>query len=191
MASRLSTSTGPCPPPMKQVRTTSASNRTTIRLDNTEAKLNAHLDGASWVALDYAEAWHFHHSRLRVPHAGIVRRALALYVRHLSASGTVPQEEVIASQRACSSSKVEAGARAMAQARLEEFAQQAAQPGDFTAPFPAFLDILHGPEVRQQVAEQHRRVEETWKLLGAHPDQPRRRAAPNRLKPCGTRVAPR
>ena len=129
--------------------------RTTVALSGTTRHLEARLHHASAVGIEYAQAYLCREGSLKVPAAGVLRRAIDLYMRHLqslqtldtaaAASGcTAGQLEVTAVHRACSALRV---LPADEQAARERLAVAIEAPH----PLPAFISILLGPEAIARV----------------------------------------
>ena len=144
-----------------------------IKLTGTAARLNAHLDGTSVVAVAYLQAWGLLHLGRKVPAAGGVRRALAFYVRHLqSLQGEPAASEARAIRTACTALKRPAE-------DLDEALQRLADvpPG---ADLPSFAEINTGQEGASMVA----RVNAAWEALDALRPPSRATPTPRTKTPC-------
>lgn len=123
--------------------------RTTVPLTGTISKLTALLDADTLLAIDYAQVWQLRHRSLKVPAAGIVRRALQVYVRHLSSAQGA--DEIPATERAC---KVLTRPPEELQAALLRL-----HGSDPAEPLPAFEVIRDGARVVAERRALHQRLE--------------------------------
>lgn len=121
---------------------TQPSTRTTLALKETIKQTEARLDFRSALALAYAQTWLVRAGSLKVPSAGIVRRALVVYAGHLahaaSEEATGPAREVREVRRACSAMRVSEEDQRAALQRLEE-----APMGE---PLPPLHRVRYSPE---------------------------------------------
>ncbi len=115
--------------------------RTTEALTGTALKTQAALSFPAAFALEYAQVWLARAGSRRVPSAGVIRRALAVYVEHLhhqsQQEATGPALEVRAVNRACNAFQVSPEDQQMAQLRLHT-----APVGE---PLPDLQTLLSGP----------------------------------------------
>ena len=105
--------------------------RTTLDLKGTYKATEAHLDFRSWLALMYSRIWVVAAGSPKPPNAGIIRRALQVYVEHLGSAD--PNEEARAVRNACSVSPT------------DEDEQQKAEMRMYANPLPLFSDVITGP----------------------------------------------
>lgn len=128
------------------------STRTTVPIRSTYSRPTVLLDFAADLATRYAQQWHIRAGRLKVPVSGVMRRALAVYMRHLNHPDTDHKEEFRDMQRACNAPPVDDTDQQQVLARL----QTALDGGN---PLPHFRDILDGPESRARIAAINANVE--------------------------------
>jgi hypothetical protein len=121
-------------------------SRKTVPLTGTAAKVQASLDFRSTLALSYATEWLKRASGgLQAPSSGVIRRALALYVQHLTDKGSGGAlDEFKAVQRACQTSSTPQEDQEAASERLEGFSQ--------AEPLPTFQHVLYGPQWASECA---------------------------------------
>jgi hypothetical protein len=150
---------------MLQKQQATPPRRTTHALTGTDQYTRLLLDFPAQLAVLYAQTWLTRAGSLKVPSSGIVRRALALYVRHLEAQaqlGTIGGPvEVRAVAQACKAFEVPSQAQHAALQRLAD------APTD--AQLPSFLSILQGPEVGAALADFDDRVSALFDLLDRDP----------------------
>lgn len=128
-------------------------SRKTVPLTGTSSKVQASLDFTSNLALSYAGAWLHRAGGFKVPSSGVVRRALALYVQHLSYKDTTEAlEEFKAVQRACRASPTPQDDQEAALQRLEGMTQ--------AEPLPSFEAVLYGPQWASEQAASRARYEQ-------------------------------
>jgi hypothetical protein len=123
--------------------------RTTVDLKNTNSRPTVLLSFESELALKYAGLWLAAASPLKVPVSGLARRALEVYMQHLSSAD--PAEEFRDVRASCTASPTSAEGQQMAHLRL-----YATPPGE---PLPVFRDMLRSPAVARQMAELTARAE--------------------------------
>lgn len=127
--------------------------RTTVPLTGTGHQTKTYLDLRSHLALSYAGAWLRNAGGLKVPSSGVIRRALALYVQHLSDKGpTEALDEFKAVQRACRASPTPQDDQEAALQRLEGLA--------YAEPLPSFEAVLYGPQWASEQAASRARYEQ-------------------------------
>ena len=123
--------------------------RASVSLTGTHSKAQASLDSSSALAVAYAQAWCSRHGSAKVPASGVVRRALAVYVRHLQAAGA--SAEVPAVVRAC---KVLPAPQEAYEAALRRLAAVPA-----AAALPPFDVIRDGPAAVAERQALHARLD--------------------------------
>lgn len=131
--------------------------RTTVPLTATIAKAQAHLDLRSVVALAYAQEAHRRAGRINVPAAGVIRRALSVYVQHLAT--VEPRSEFRATEAACKPLCHQEPEEAHSMALLRLYA------GTDEEPLPSFEVVLDGPRVVAERAALHQRLETVLESL--------------------------
>lgn len=115
-----------------------AAPRTTVPLGRTVATTEASLDHSAHLGIAYAQAWLARHGSKKVPSSGVLRRAVACYLLHLSDPATDPRSEVNEVARACDGHIADAEAQQEAWERLQQ------APKD--APLPPWLEVSIGPQ---------------------------------------------
>lgn len=129
--------------------------RTTVPLTGTLAKQLAPLDSDSLLVIEYAQQWLRRQGSAKVPAAGVIRRALHLYVRHLAqAEGKV---EVRATAQACKAFERPADEHQLALLRLH------AVPDE--EPLPSFAVVRDGARVVAERAAAHQQLEQLLESL--------------------------
>ncbi len=134
------------PNTMPAFRTPAPRRRTTIALSGSTQAVKAHLCASSTVALQWAQAWAQRRDASqatagrKVPISGVIRRALALYARHLQAAPD-PAAELRALHSACTALRP---SRADLEAQ-EERLTEALATGDLGQVLPPLEWALHGP----------------------------------------------
>lgn len=129
--------------------------RTTVPLTGTFAKQLAALDSDSLLVIEYAQQWLRRHGSVKVPAAGVIRRALVLYVKHLAqAEG---RAEVRATAQACKATTRPAAEHQLALLRLH------AVPDE--EPLPSFAVVRDGARVVAERAAAHQRIEQLLESL--------------------------
>jgi hypothetical protein len=120
-----------------------------VPLTGTFTKVNTLLSFESDLAVEYAQHWLKSAGSLHPPASGVIRRALVVYMHHLTTADR--RDEVGAVRRACTASDIDADRQRMALLRL-----YACPPGE---PLPPFRDILRSPAEARQMAELTDRAE--------------------------------
>lgn len=134
-------------------------DRLTVSLTGTVRTTEAGLDHSSAFAMEWALAWLSRAGSKKLPKGGLIRRALAVYVRHLETCQN-SAEEVRAITRACSSLRPDKADQAAAWQRLESCPS--------AEPLPGFLDLLQGPD-RIDMDALDARVESVIQAIAATP----------------------
>ncbi|MGA0610649.1 hypothetical protein [Caldimonas sp. KR1-144] len=119
--------------------------RSTVALRGTVAQTEVKLDHPSRLAIAYARAWlNTGPGGMAVDplSSGVVRRALVVYMGHLSRADLDPKQEARAVRSCCSSFPPDEDTQEAAWKRL-----QAHNEG---ASLPPWLDVLRGPQWAQQ-----------------------------------------
>lgn len=126
-------------------------------LTGTIKSTEAALDHSSAFAVAFAQAWLIRAGSKKVRSGGVIRRALALYVRHLEA---LPEHrnEVRAVGSACRVFVADRVTQEGAYSRLGAIPEGAS--------LPPFIDLLQGPE-RLDIAALDDRVNEAMKQIAA------------------------
>lgn len=129
--------------------------RRTARLTGSIARTEAKLDLAAQLGIAYGQKWLEQaqgQSGLQVPAAGVIRRALQVYMGHLNDTSTDPADEARAALRCCNAPPADEDAKRAAFARLD-----AAPDGQ---PLPDFRDVLRDPDLVGALAGLDARVDE-------------------------------
>ncbi len=105
-----------------------AGQRSTMRLAATHSTRAVGLDFDTDTGVEYARHWAHKHCGQTPPAAGIVRRALAVYLAHLSAPSTDPHGECRALARACAPMRRDAEHQQGTHKRLGEATASACMP---------------------------------------------------------------
>ncbi|MDO9234925.1 MAG: hypothetical protein Q7U28_02680 [Aquabacterium sp.] len=160
---------------------------TTLHLKATASKAVASLDFDSLLGLDYAQAWALHNFAVKVPASGVMRRALAVYVRHLedisksttAATSTSTTEataqalkELTALRRCCDARQTDAADQEQAFERVKA--------ATTTQHLPSFAEVRHGPQQAAQALafeEAHTRLVEqvVSSRIGGYSAKPKQR----------------
>jgi hypothetical protein len=120
--------------------------------------LEAHLDHASALGVDYAQAWAQRVGGFNPPIAGVLRRALALYMQHLDRlPPAARQGEFVFIKSACTALRTDEQDREAASVRL-----QAAIAAE--APLPPFAEVMR-PGAAAARAAFDDRVEEVLSVV--------------------------
>jgi hypothetical protein len=122
--------------------------RTTLALTGTHHKLLAALDADSLLGIEHAQQWQRRQGALKVPAAGIVRRAIAVYIGHLARADGLA--EVRATERACKASMRTEEDHRLALLRLHA--------ADLSAPLPPFEVVRDGARVVAERKAMHERL---------------------------------
>jgi len=134
----------------QRVRPSAApSNRKTIPLGSSLARVGADLDGSALLALDYCRAWVNCAAGQRPSGSAVIRTAL---LRYASALGMPDVHPRVAAQEL---RRASAGRPALYTADVLEQGRQRLARAEADAPFgplPRFLDILTPPEDRPPFA---------------------------------------
>ncbi len=125
-----------------------------MKLTGTTAAAKAHLDFSSELSIEYAQHWLHLAGGQKVPASGVIRRALAVYMRHLADANTEPRHEFSATRAACHSSPIPGADQQQARERLEAIAGP--------LPLPPFANFLAGYDVAAAAAETNRRADELF-----------------------------
>lgn len=129
--------------------TTKPRGRTTVPLRTSARKLPVNLSFEADLALQYAIVWLHRAGRLKVPAAGVIRRALIVYANHLGTANEAA--EFRAAHSACTALSV-----------LEEDQQGPLlrlYGADEALPLPPYAVIARGPHAAREAAELEQRVE--------------------------------
>lgn len=139
--------------------------RTTEALTGTHSHTEARLCFPSAFALEYAQLWLRRAGSIKVPRAGLVRRALRVYADHLRARALEGvaglTHEVRAVHSACSASQVAEEEQQLAQLRLHT------APADKA--LPDLHELLAGPQRLAELQELDERVESICQGIFASP----------------------
>ena len=163
---------------------TSAYVRRTVPLKGTVTRHVARLDLPSIVAVRYGRAWFRVASAPAAPtvhESAVVRRALRVYMDHLSSPSLDPAREVGELLRCSRSVAPSEDTRTATLARLEE--------AEGASALPAFDHMLTNPGAAAMVAEVDHRAEELYRQLRAERRGRGRHLPPSSkaiaVKPCG------
>jgi hypothetical protein len=129
--------------------------RTTQALTGSHAKVAAHLDFDSALAIEWARAALRRGGTESVHISGVIRRALALYVKHVEQSD--PRAEHRAVGRVSKAAEVPEEDARMAELRL-----RAVPPEE---PLPSFQQVRYGPQELARRAAMHQRIENLLESL--------------------------
>ena len=124
--------------------------RTTQALTGSHAKVAAHLDFDSALAVEWARAVLSRGGTQSVHISGVIRRALMLYVRHLEQAR--PSDEYRAVGRVSKASAVPEEDARMADLRLH-----AVPPEE---PMPSFQQVRYGRRELAERAAMHQRIDQ-------------------------------
>lgn len=131
--------------------------RTTAPLKNTTARVQAALDFTSALALEYAQEQINRAGTLKVPAAGIMRRALAVYMAHLQRNDLDLKLEALAVQRAGTVPPTPADDQRAARGRMDALLN-GGEVMDFN-------DVLSGPGWRERLAAINKAVDRNVSIL--------------------------
>lgn len=160
--------------------------RTTIPLTGTVSKASAPLDADSLAAVTYARILLTKAGHLRAPVGGVIRRALAVYVRHLDKADTNHQDEASSLRRACNQRMPDKATQQATTARLLEL--EAAPCG---APLLRFGEVLNGTGHAAQVESFNARTEQLLAKVVTHRTRCTRGAVTSTKCPALTRASAR
>lgn len=132
-----------------------------MKLTGTTAATKAHLDFHAELSIEYAQHWLHLAGGQKVPASGVIRRALAVYVRHLADANTEPRHEFSATRAACQSSPIPSADQQQAREPLEALAGP--------LPLPPFANVRAGYDVAAAVAETNRRADALFNHIAAGP----------------------